>query len=231
MTYWDPLPTVRACAEGEPLPGLANWVPAYQPPWGGRPEAWRERNWRNAPGPFYGAATDTCWVGREVAPAHVLYDDESGGEFVHRQPCTPEETYRVMAAARQDPMAGYECDGDAHWTPELVRDRWRDRGRDREWAVGLDRSRSASEREDEREAAGGPARTSRTSTPASVTTCGATRSGCRNAARPGRGSGCRNCERSDATRPGRWRRPLPGRAGSRCGTPRACPSPPRPGSC
>ncbi|GHE67627.1 hypothetical protein GCM10017778_60830 [Streptomyces vinaceus] len=172
MTYWDPMPTLRACAEGEPLPGLAQWVPAYNATWGARPHAWSERNWRNVPGPFYGAATDTCWAGRGVAPDHVLYDDEYGQEFVYRRPRTPEETHRVMAAAWQDPMAGFECDGDAHWTPELVRDWWRDRGRP-----------------------------------------------------------CPGCEGGSATRRGRSRRRLRGRAGSTCGRPRGCRSPRRPGSC
>lgn len=93
--------------------------------------------------------------GPGVAPDHILYDDEFGLEFVYRQPRTPEETHRVMAAAWQDPMAGFACDGDERWTPELVREWWRDRGRVREWAVGLDRSWSASARAEEREAAGG----------------------------------------------------------------------------
>ncbi|WP_405788613.1 ferredoxin [Streptomyces sp. NBC_00029] len=156
MSYWDPIPTLRACVEGQPLPGLAEWVPVYDTLlWDAWPDAWSDRNWRNVPGPFYGAVTDTCWVGREVAPDHILYDDESGQEFVYRQPRTPEETYRVMAAAWQDPMAGFASDGDERWTPELVREWWRDRGRVREWAVGLERSWSVSARPDEREAAGG----------------------------------------------------------------------------
>ncbi|MCX4802073.1 ferredoxin [Streptomyces sp. NBC_01214] len=156
MSYWDPIPTVRACAEGEPLPGLAEWVPAYDHhSWSAWPHTWEERNWRNVPGPFYGSVTDTCWTGREVAPDHVLYDDEDGREFVYRQPRTPEETYRVLAAAWQELTAGYQCDGDERWTPELVREWWRDRGRVREWAVGLDRSWSASARAAEREAVGG----------------------------------------------------------------------------
>ncbi|MFE2550029.1 ferredoxin [Streptomyces sp. NPDC059355] len=155
MAYWDPIPTVNACVEGEPLPGLAEWVRAYDVSWDTSHDVWGERNWRNVPGPFYGAATDTCRVGRGVAPGHVLYDDEYGQEFVYRQPRTPEETYRVMAAAWQDLMAGFQRDGDEHWTPELVREWWRDRGRVREWAVGLDREWSVSERAEEREAAGG----------------------------------------------------------------------------
>ncbi|MEV7174936.1 ferredoxin [Streptomyces sp. NPDC093224] len=153
--YWDPMPTVRTCEEGRPLPGLAEWVPAYNHSWDTWPDAWQERNWRNVPGPFYGAATDTCWVGRGVAPDHILYDDEYGLEFVYRQPRTPEETYRVMAAAWQDPMAGFACDGDERWTPELVREWWRDRGRVREWAAALERNWSVSDREAEREAACG----------------------------------------------------------------------------
>lgn len=155
MTYWDPIPTVRACVTGEPLPGHAQWVPAYSPPWGAWPDAWAQRDWRNVPGPFYGAGTDTCWVGREVAPAHVLYNDDFGDEFVYRQPCDAEETYRVIAAAFQDPMAGYQCDGDERWTPELVRQWWSERGRVREWARALDRKWSVSTRADEREAAAG----------------------------------------------------------------------------
>ncbi|MFF3674825.1 ferredoxin [Streptomyces sp. NPDC002120] len=155
MTYWDPIPTVRACVEGEPLPGLAEWVPAYDDSWSRWPDTWQERNWRNVPGPFYGATTDTCWVGRGVAPDHILYDDEFGQEFVYRQPRTPEETHRVMAAAWQDPMQGFQCDGDERWTPELVRDWWRERGRVREFAVALDRSWSVSSQEDKREAAAG----------------------------------------------------------------------------
>ncbi|MEU9163719.1 ferredoxin [Streptomyces sp. NPDC048424] len=155
MTYWDPIPTVRACVEGEPLPGLAAWVPAYDHSWSTWPDTWQERNWRNVPGPFYGATTDTCWVGRGVAPDHILYDDEFGQEFVYRQPRTPEETHRVMAAAWQDPMRGFQYDGDERWTPELVRDWWRERGRVREWAAALDRSWSVSSRADQREAAAG----------------------------------------------------------------------------
>jgi hypothetical protein len=32
---------------------------------------WEERNWRNAPGPFYGGMTDNCWIGRQHAPVSV----------------------------------------------------------------------------------------------------------------------------------------------------------------
>ncbi|CAM5312084.1 Ferredoxin OS=Streptomyces microflavus OX=1919 GN=HUT09_31610 PE=4 SV=1 [Streptomyces microflavus] len=54
------------------------------------------------PGAFYGADTDNCGTGRIFAPALVL----------HRE---------VFSA--------YGCDGDDHWTPETVREWWRDRAR------------------------------------------------------------------------------------------------------
>ena len=155
MTYWDPLPTALACAEDRPLPGLEEFVPSYNPSWGQREDAREERDWRGVPGPFYASGTDTCWTGRTVAPGHVLYEDDFGTEFLYRQPCTVEETLRVVAASWLDPMAGYACDGDSRWTPDLVREWWRDRGRVREWAVRLDRAWSASQEEQEREAAGG----------------------------------------------------------------------------
>ncbi|MEJ8644681.1 ferredoxin [Streptomyces sp. MS1.HAVA.3] len=119
------------------------------------PERWAECDWRNVPGPFYGAGTDNCWMGRLIAPTHVLYDDEWGAEFVYRQPRDAAQALALLGAVAQDPMAGYACDGDDHWTPELVRDWWRERGRLREWAVALDQSWSVSERAGEREAAAG----------------------------------------------------------------------------
>lgn len=157
MTYWDPMPARRA-AEGGPLPDPVggSWVPTDSYGiWNRRPDRWAELDWRNVPGPFYGSGTDTCWMGRLIAPANVLYDDDFGAEFVYRQPRDPAEVRAVMGAAAQDPYVGYACDGDAHWTPELVRDWWRDRARVREWAVALDRKWSVSPREDEREATAG----------------------------------------------------------------------------
>lgn len=74
-------------------------------------------------------------------------------EFVHRRPRDRAEALAVMGAAAQDPYGGYACDGDAHRTPELVRDWWRERGAVREWAVRLDRVWSVSRRPEEREAA------------------------------------------------------------------------------
>jgi len=56
--YWDPMQHIGAVFAAQPRDGL----------WAG-PDAtfqgkWAERNWRNVPGPFYGAMTDNCWVGR-----------------------------------------------------------------------------------------------------------------------------------------------------------------------
>ncbi|MFE5723985.1 hypothetical protein [Streptomyces erythrochromogenes] len=159
MSYWDPLPAVRAAESGPlPAPDGGTWLPSpeYRGQWWNpRPDRWAERDWRNVPGPFYGAGTDTCWMGRLIAPAHVLYDDEWGAEFVYRQPRDTAQALALLGAVVQDPMVGYACDGDDHWTPELVRDWWRDRGRVREWAAALDRKWSVSSRAEEREAAGG----------------------------------------------------------------------------
>lgn len=98
---------------------------------------WEERNWRNVPGPFYGAMTDDCWVGRQTAPRHILYGDDTEyeSEFLYRQPRTVTELRDVLAGMRHDPWAGWACDGDAHWTPDLVRAWWHDRSRLREWIV------------------------------------------------------------------------------------------------
>ncbi|MGW6782811.1 MULTISPECIES: ferredoxin [unclassified Streptomyces] len=159
MSYWDPLPSVRAAESGPlPAPDGGTWRPAPEHRggwWNPRPERWAERDWRNVPGPFYGAGTDNCWTGRLIAPAHVLYDDEWGAEFVYRQPRDPAQALALLGAAAQDPMGGYACDGDDHWTAELVGDWWRERGRVREWAAALHRRWSVSDGAGEREAAGG----------------------------------------------------------------------------
>ncbi|WAU78454.1 ferredoxin (plasmid) [Streptomyces sp. Qhu-G9] len=89
---------------------------------------WEDRLWLNVPGPFYGGETDTCWTGRLAAPAHVLYGGEYLTEYVYRQPRTPAETTVLVDAAGDDPFGGYGCDGDSRWTPEAVREWWRNRG-------------------------------------------------------------------------------------------------------
>lgn len=84
---------------------------------------WAERNWRNTPGPFYGASTDTCGTGPIEAPSNVFLDPE-GHEFVVVQPRNPHEVKSVVSAAISDPFAGYGADGNVHWTADLTREWW-----------------------------------------------------------------------------------------------------------
>ncbi|MFI5527248.1 ferredoxin [Kitasatospora sp. NPDC051853] len=90
---------------------------------------WEDRLWLNVPGPVYGGETDNCGTGRLHAPRHVLYGDDYFGEYVYRQPRTPGEAADVLVAIEEEPWGGYNCDGDQRWTPDLVREWWRDRGR------------------------------------------------------------------------------------------------------
>ncbi|GAA1400714.1 ferredoxin [Catellatospora coxensis] len=130
--YWNPLPML-ATAEGAPFGknplGTLKVLPPMREIFRG---TWETRNWRNVPGPFYGADTDTCETGRMDAPDLVLYDDD-GGEFVYRQPTDPAEVYRLLLAATAETFCGYAADGDEHWTPAEVRQWWRDRDRVLEW--------------------------------------------------------------------------------------------------
>ncbi|MFD8750363.1 ferredoxin [Kitasatospora sp. NPDC059577] len=90
---------------------------------------WEDRLWLNVPGLLYGGETDNCWTGRLSAPSHVLSGGEYLTEYVYRRPRTPADTALLVEAADNDPLLGYGCDGDSRWTPETVREWWRDRGR------------------------------------------------------------------------------------------------------
>ncbi|MBB4742739.1 hypothetical protein BJY16_006198 [Actinoplanes octamycinicus] len=144
MLYWDPVPHID-----DALRSLA-----HPPRFGGR---FAERNELNVPGPFYAAGTDNCWVGRLHAPRHILYGDshEHYSEFVFRQPRDPGELRAVLRGMADDPTIGWARDGDAHWTPALVREWWRDRGRVRDWLTAKYPLCAASDREEERELATG----------------------------------------------------------------------------
>ncbi|GAA1882036.1 ferredoxin [Asanoa iriomotensis] len=151
--YWDPLPTVADSADVF----IANYPDSREL---GPPEAylrgeWANRDWRNVPGPFYGAQTDSCWMGREIAPSNVVYEDEYGSEIVFRQPRDAAEVHLVLSAGWNDPFVAYACDGDQHWTLSLVREWWADRARLAGWIGAAERTWSVSERADEREAASG----------------------------------------------------------------------------
>jgi hypothetical protein len=152
--YYDPMPTVAASADLT----VANYPEGER--WLGPPEAylrgqWADRDWRNVPGAFYAAGTDSCWMGRDIAPRHVVYEDDSGSEIVYRQPTSASEVQLVLTAAWNDPFGAYAADGDEHWTIELIREWWAERGRLATWIAGLQRRWSASERADERDNAAG----------------------------------------------------------------------------
>jgi hypothetical protein len=149
--YWDPVPHIPAAFRSSPGNELR---PTAASVFYGK---WDERNWRNVPGPLYGAMTDNCWMGRLHAPRHILYGDdiEYEQEFLYRQPRSGIELRDVIAGMEQDPCGGWACDGDGHWTPTLVRDWWRDRERLREWIVAKHRIWGESPAAQEREAATG----------------------------------------------------------------------------
>jgi hypothetical protein len=88
---------------------------------------WDQLNPLNVPGPFYGAETDTCCDGPPLAPYSLLTDENASG-FVWRQPRNDTETRSLMAGCSSDPFSGFGWDGDQHWTPDLVRRWWSERG-------------------------------------------------------------------------------------------------------
>ncbi|MFI1649362.1 ferredoxin [Streptomyces avidinii] len=130
--YWDPVPYVRRLV----TPGTT--FPVFS-------GVWAERNWRNVPGPFYGANTDCMELGRWEAPRHIAYDGDH--EFVYRQPVDAFEAEHLLSAARVELYSGYGWDGDDHWSVEAVRDWWRGRARVREWAVSAAAERDAGDPE------------------------------------------------------------------------------------
>ncbi|MGI5519910.1 ferredoxin [Micromonospora sp. CA-259024] len=152
--YWDPKPAVEASADLEVACLLAGGR-RLGPPEQYLRGRWADRDWRNVPGAFYGARTDSCWMGREIAPQHVVYEDEFGGEIVYRQPTNSSEVQRLLTAAWSDPFCAYAADGDEHWTLDLVRQWWAERKRLAAWIDQLRRQWSASDRTDERDNAAG----------------------------------------------------------------------------
>jgi hypothetical protein len=126
-TFWD---CTNAISQVIQESRLDRWEDAFS----GR---WEQKNWRNVPGRFYGALTDTCLTGRQEAPDNVLYD-EDGQEFVFRQPTSLLAVRGVMIAAYCDPFSGYAHDGNCHWTTERIRAWWRQKGELLDWiAKGL----------------------------------------------------------------------------------------------
>jgi hypothetical protein len=151
--YWNPLPDIVSSAGVKVSDGPPTWVMAEPSEY--LLGQWSERNWRNVPGPIYGAMTDTCWASRMFAPHHISYENQDGQEFLYRQPRSRSEVLGVLCGAWNDPYRGWAGDGDQHWTPALVREWWRDRGRVREWIEKDLLLWSGSASEYEREAATG----------------------------------------------------------------------------
>ncbi|MFC4374540.1 ferredoxin [Nocardia halotolerans] len=146
--YWDPMPTVADSAT-LPVASLENLRVLGPPDEYFRGE-WEQRDWRNVPGPFYGANTDSCWCGPLIAPDHIIVEDRYGSEVVFRQPSNARETHLILSAAWSDPFGAYACDGNERWTPDLVRAWWADRARLVEWIDTTERAWSASDREGDR---------------------------------------------------------------------------------
>lgn len=154
--YWDPVPLIPATV----LDAAAQHLnPAHHHTIGSFfSGTWQERNWRNVPGPIYGAMTDNCWVGRTSAPRHILYGDdiEYEQEFLYRQPHNSVELLAVLGGVVQDPFAGWAYDGDDHWTTDLVRGWWHDRHGLHAWITRKYAEWTRPEAtDDEREAANG----------------------------------------------------------------------------
>lgn len=104
--------------------------------------SWAARDWRNVPGPYYTAETDTCGGGRAFAPSLVLVT-EHWNEFVYRQPTDSAQLLQLLDAAYDDPFGGYGSDGNSHWTPELVRSWWADRNRLLDWIAAAEAQMAA----------------------------------------------------------------------------------------
>ncbi|SDL63998.1 hypothetical protein SAMN05421823_107129 [Catalinimonas alkaloidigena] len=88
--------------------------------------SWTEKGMLNFPGPFYTSETDTCGTGICEAPLNVLID-EHYMEHVMIQPRTKNELWQVCNAGAVEIYSAYHCDGNQHWTVQLVRDWWKNK--------------------------------------------------------------------------------------------------------
>lgn len=118
--YRDPLPDVLTSAGLSVAGAPVQWRGGLAEPDVYLCGKWTERNWRNVPGPLYGAQMDTCWASREYAPHNISYEAENGQEFLFRQPRSRAEVLGVLCGASNDPFSGWGFDGDEHWNLELV---------------------------------------------------------------------------------------------------------------
>jgi len=88
---------------------------------------WGAKNPFNFPGPFYSGESDTCGTGLDQAPANVMLD-ANGCEFVFQQPATYYELLCVVNAAAVEVLDSYSSNGNDHWTTEICRNWWHNRG-------------------------------------------------------------------------------------------------------
>jgi hypothetical protein len=84
---------------------------------------WSDKSWMNTPGPLYCGNGDNCGTGPLYAPNNVQQDPE-GFEVIFRQPVNRFELQQVIWAATVDPLHGYGCDGDTHWSVQAIRTWW-----------------------------------------------------------------------------------------------------------
>ena len=135
--YWDPIVAMDRILADPPPGHAAPWTALG---WNSRDaifaESWAERDWRNVPGPFYAAETDTCGGGRWCAPDLILVN-EHWTEFVFRQPTNSTQVIGLLDAAYDDPFQEYGCDGNDHWTLEAIRAWWADRDRLLQWIESM----------------------------------------------------------------------------------------------
>jgi hypothetical protein len=151
LTYWDPMPHLASGFASLPQDGLWAHSRGNLPRQMGRAElAQRPRSVLRR--------HDRQLPGRAAPRArHVLYgaDHDYELEFLYRQPRNNQELHNVIIAMQEDPCSGWACDGDANWTPALVRQWWHERGRLRDWITTKYRRWYVSDRAAEREAATG----------------------------------------------------------------------------
>lgn len=84
---------------------------------------WSVKGELNFPGPFYTGESDTCGTGIIESPNNVIFD-ENCMEYVMIQPRTKAELLQLWNAGAVEVFGSYYCDGNKHWTVQLVRNWW-----------------------------------------------------------------------------------------------------------
>lgn len=87
---------------------------------------WSDKGELNFPGPFYTAESDTCGTGIIESPNNVIFDEHCM-ENVMIQPRSKVELLQLWKAGAVEVFESYCCDGNKHWTMQLVRNWWSNR--------------------------------------------------------------------------------------------------------